>query len=98
MLARLPLLREAAAQAGRPVPPISARVQVYFGDPPPGHTPAAIHGTPETIRRTIDEWAAIGLDELAIDLDETDAERAVRKMERLHEEVLAARSPVAASD
>ena len=91
MLARLPVLRDAAAAAGRPVPPISARVQLYFGDPPPGHTAAAIHGTPEEIRRTIDEWDALGLDELAIDIDETDADLAVRKLERLHEEVLADR-------
>ena len=97
MLARLPLLRDAAAAAGRPVPPISARVQIYFGDPPPGHTPAAIHGTPDDIRRTIDEWETIGLDELAIDIDETDADRGVRKLERLHQEVLAGRPGVAAS-
>ena len=88
MAARLPVLRAAAEAAGRPMPPISARVQVYFGSPPTGHTPAAIHGTISDIGRVIDEWWALGLDELLIDLDETDPDRAVAKLERLQAEVL----------
>ena len=95
LAARLPILRAAAESAGRPVPPTSARAQVYFGPPPPGATPAALHGTPEEIGRVIDEWAALGLDELALDIDETDAERGVAKMERLHREVLEPRLAVA---
>jgi len=91
MAERLPTLRAAAEAAGRPVPSISARAQVYFGPPPPGHTPAAIHGSPEEIAGVIDAWAAIGLDELFLDMDETDADRAVTKLERLHREVLADR-------
>ena len=92
LAARLPILREAAAQAGRPMPPTSARAQVYFGPPPLGATPAALHGTPEEISRVVDEWEATGLDELALDVDETDAQRAVTKMERLHLEVLEPRT------
>jgi len=92
MLARLPLLRSAAEAAGRPLPPLSARAQVYFGPPPPGHTAAAIHGTPEEIGRVVDAWIALGLDELLIDVDETDPDRAVAKMERLHAEVLDGRT------
>ena len=88
MAARLPLLRAAAAEAGRAMPPISARAPVYFGSPPPGATAAAIHGTPEEIARVVDGWREIGLDELAIDLDETDTERAMAKLQRIHEEVL----------
>lgn len=91
MAARLPALCAAADATGRPVPPVSARVQVYFGPPPPDATAAALHGTPEDIGRVIDDWEALGLDELALDLDETDAGRAVAKMERLHAEVLAPR-------
>jgi probable F420-dependent oxidoreductase len=91
MAARLPVLRAAAEAAGRPTPPTSARAQVYFGPPPRDATPAAIHGTPDDIGRVIDEWEALGLDELALDLDETDTDRAIAKMERLHAEVLAAR-------
>ncbi len=91
MAERLPTLRAAATAAARPVPPISARAQVYFGPPPPDHTPAAIHGSPEEIASVIDEWAAIRLDELFLDMDETDADLAVAKMERLHREVLASR-------
>jgi probable F420-dependent oxidoreductase len=95
MAARLPLLRQAAEGAGRPVPPTSARAQVYFGPPPAGHTAAAIHGTAEEIGRVVDAWVAVGLDELLVDLDETDAARAVAKMERLHAEVLAPRVELA---
>ena len=95
MAARLPLLRAAAEAAGRPSPRISARAQVYFGDPPPGATAAAIHGTPMEIGRVVDEWIALGLDELLIDIDETNPERAVAKMERLQAEVLASRMPAA---
>jgi probable F420-dependent oxidoreductase len=96
MAARLPRLRAAAEAAGRPVPPISARAQVYFGAPPEGATAAAIHGTPEEMGRVVDAWLAVGLDELAIDLDETDADRSVAKMERFHAEVLAPRIASAA--
>lgn len=92
LAARLPVLRAAAEAAGRPVPPTSARAQVYFGAPPPGATAAAIHGTPEAIGHVLDEWEALGLDELALDMDETHADRAVAKLERLDREVLAPRA------
>jgi probable F420-dependent oxidoreductase len=95
MSARLPLLRAAAEEAGRPTPRISARAQVYFGPPPARHTAAAIHGTTDQIARAIDEWIGLGLDELLLDLDETDAAASVAKMERLHAEVLASRMPAA---
>ncbi|HYH94054.1 MAG TPA: TIGR03619 family F420-dependent LLM class oxidoreductase, partial [Candidatus Saccharimonadales bacterium] len=91
MAARLPILREAAEGAGRPMPPISARAQVYFGPPPGGATPAALHGDAASIGRVIDEWDDLGLDELALDFDENDADRLVAKMERLEREVLAPR-------
>jgi probable F420-dependent oxidoreductase len=91
MAARLPILRAAAEAAGRPVPRLSARVPIYFGPPPQGHTAAAIHGSVEEIGRVVDDWIALGLDELLIDLDETDPDRAVRKLERIHVEVLAPR-------
>lgn len=93
MAQRLPLLRAAAEAAGRPMPRLSARAQVYFGPPPAGATAAALHGTPEEIGRVIDEWIALGLDELLLDIDETDPAKGVAKMERLHREVLAPRTP-----
>jgi alkanesulfonate monooxygenase SsuD/methylene tetrahydromethanopterin reductase-like flavin-dependent oxidoreductase (luciferase family) len=97
MAARLPILHAAADAAGRPMPRISARAPIYFGAAPAGATPAAIHGTPEEIGRVVDAWISLGLDELLIDLDETDPERAVAKMERLHADVLRSRMPVAAA-
>lgn len=90
--ARLPLLRASAAEAGRPVPPTSARAQVYFGEPPAGHTPAAMHGSAQDIIRTLDAWEALGLDELAVDVDETDPDRCVAKMERFQREVVEVRA------
>lgn len=91
MAQRLPLLRAAAEEAGRPMPRLSARAQVYFGPPPAGATAAALHGSPEEIGRVIDEWIALGLDELLLDIDETDPDKGVAKMERLQVEVLAPR-------
>ncbi len=88
LAARLPLLRASAAEAGRPVPPVSARVPVFFGDAPAGVTPAAMSGTHEQLIATIDEWDALGVDELAFDMGETDADRAVAKLERFHREIL----------
>jgi hypothetical protein len=65
---------------------------VYFGPAPAGATAATLAGTPEEIGRTLDDWDAVGLDEMAFDMDETDAGRAVAKMERLDREVLARRA------
>jgi hypothetical protein len=73
------------------MPRLSARAQVYFGAPPAGATAAAIHGTPEEMGSVVDEWVALGLDELLIDIDETDPDKGVAKMERIHAEVLAGR-------
>jgi probable F420-dependent oxidoreductase len=98
MAARLPLLDAAAAEVGRPRPWISARVQVYFGDPPEKRTAAAMSGTVDDLRRAVDAWEAIGLDELAIDIDENDAEAGVRKLERFHDEVLAGRGSSSTAD
>jgi len=91
MAARLPLLRAAAEAAGRPVPPTSARAQIYFGPPPADATAAALHGSVDDIAKVLDEWEALGLDELALDIDETDAERGVAKVERIHAELVAPR-------
>jgi probable F420-dependent oxidoreductase len=91
MAARIPVLRAAAQAAGRPVPPTSARAQIYFGPPPADATPAALHGSVEEIAAVLDAWEALGLDELALDIDETDAERGVAKIERIHAELIAPR-------
>lgn len=87
---RLPLLRAAAAEAGRPLPRMLARAPIVFGPPPPGATPATLHGTPGEIRGTIAAWEGIGLETLILDVDEVDADRVVAAMERVDREVLAA--------
>jgi alkanesulfonate monooxygenase SsuD/methylene tetrahydromethanopterin reductase-like flavin-dependent oxidoreductase (luciferase family) len=84
MAARLPVLRAAAKAAGRPVPPTSARAQVSFGPPPADATPAAIHGTPDDSAASSPSgmrWSR----RFALDVDETDTDRAVAKMERSRE-------------
>ena len=75
------------------MPKLSVRAQVYFGPPPAGATAAALHGGPDDIGQVVDQWIDLGLDELLLDIDETDPGRAVAKMERVHAEVLAPRAP-----
>jgi probable F420-dependent oxidoreductase len=89
LAARLPLLRAAAAEAGRPAPRTLARAPLFFETPPPGATPATLHGSPDDMQRTIVAWEGVGLDELILDIDEVDAERVVETMERFDREVLA---------
>jgi probable F420-dependent oxidoreductase len=64
---RIPVLREAADAAGRPMPTLSARVRVVAGgsEPAPddGYT---LRGSPDQIRAGIAEWEALGVTDLAL--------------------------------
>jgi probable F420-dependent oxidoreductase len=65
--ARIPVLREAAEAAGRPMPTLSARVRVVRDSPQPGpDDPYALGGTPDQIRAEIGAWAALGVTDLAL--------------------------------
>jgi probable F420-dependent oxidoreductase len=83
---RLPLLRQAAAAAGRPVPPVSARVRVTFG--PATTASYQMAGTPEQIAGEILGFADQSVSMLAVDFAENDAERCAALVERFDREVV----------
>ena len=66
--ARLPIIQEAAHEAGRPMPTLSARVRVAFDEPPDSSDarPYALRGTAEQMREEIEHWADVGVEQLAI--------------------------------
>lgn len=83
---RIPVIRAAAEEAGRPMPALSARVQVRIGaaDTSDGY---ALRGTPEEVAAEIRVFAGIGLDHLLIVLPELDPEGLTRAAERFMAEV-----------
>jgi probable F420-dependent oxidoreductase len=87
MAVRIPLVRAAAERAGRQTPLLSARVRVAFGAyEEDGY---AIAGTPDQMVSELAAWTELGVDHLAFDFVETDAERSVALIERFDGEVLA---------
>jgi alkanesulfonate monooxygenase SsuD/methylene tetrahydromethanopterin reductase-like flavin-dependent oxidoreductase (luciferase family) len=85
---RIPIIRAAAQEAGRPQPLISARVRVHFG---PTEAPFyMIAGTPEQMIMEVRAFQAVGCGHMAFDFAETNPDEAVRLMERFDSEVLAA--------
>jgi len=85
---RIPIIRAAALEAGRPEPLISARVRVQFG--PNDEMFYKLAGAPEQVIAEIRAFEAVGCGHLAFDFAETDPDVAVRLMERLDRDVLAA--------
>ena len=84
----MPIVRAAAAAAGRPAPQISGRVSVRFdGATGSGY---AMSGNPDEMIAEVRAFAAEGVTELAFAFGETDANRTVAAMERLDRDVLAA--------
>ncbi len=84
---RIPILRAAAAEAGRPMLPLSARVRVDLdGALTSGYR---IDGTPEAMAAEIRRFADLGLEHLAFAFGETAPERVVAAMERFDRDVLA---------
>ncbi|HET7676840.1 MAG TPA: TIGR03619 family F420-dependent LLM class oxidoreductase [Candidatus Limnocylindrales bacterium] len=83
---RLPIVRAAAEAAGRPMPTLSARVRVRFGDPPASGY--ALAGGPEAMRHDVAAFARLGVELLVLVFDETDPGRVVAAMERFDEEVV----------
>jgi probable F420-dependent oxidoreductase len=85
---RVPIIRAAAEEAGRPMPVISARVRVQFG---PNEAPFyMLAGTPEQMIAEIRSFQDVGASHLAFDFAETDPDECVRLMQRFDSEVLAA--------
>lgn len=85
---RVPVVRAAAEEAGRPAPVISSRVRVAFG----AHEGAGymLAGTPEQMADELRHFHAVGAEHLVFDFVDTDPQRHVALMERFDREVLAA--------
>lgn len=82
---RLPLIRAAAAAAGRPMPSLSARVRVQFDD---AKEPSyAMRGSPDDIAADVRAFAALGVEHLALYFETTDPAEIVARAERFAREV-----------
>lgn len=85
---RVPIVRAAAAEAGRPEPVFSARFRVAFGE---HEVPFfMLSGTPEQMIATLREFAALGVSHVAVDFAETNPDVLVPLIERFDSEVRAA--------
>ena len=85
---RVPIVRRAAAEAGRPAPAISGRVSVAFDGPPKAGY--ALQGTPEQMLAEIRAFEAEGVTELGFAFGTTDPEAVAQRMTRFDRDVLAA--------
>lgn len=83
--ARLPILREAAESAGRPMPWLSARVRVEFGDT--ASSGYAMRGSTEEIAREAQAFAELGVTHLALWFATTDPAEVVARAERFQRDV-----------
>jgi probable F420-dependent oxidoreductase len=85
---RIPVIRDAATAAGRPMPVLSARVRVIPGGPAAGPAGGyALRGTPDQIRAGVAEWEAIGVSHLALYFESVEPEAIVRDVDWFVREV-----------
>jgi probable F420-dependent oxidoreductase len=82
---RVPIIREAAAAAGRPMPRLSARISVRFDQS--GGNFYALRGDPEAMVAELQAFADAGVDHVTLAFGETDAERVAAAIERFDREV-----------
>ena len=83
---RIPTIRAAADEAGRPMPRLSARTRVQLdGTAESFYT---MHGSPADVAAEIRAFAAIGVDHVALAFPPRDAEGLTRAVERFVAEVL----------
>jgi alkanesulfonate monooxygenase SsuD/methylene tetrahydromethanopterin reductase-like flavin-dependent oxidoreductase (luciferase family) len=85
---RVPVVKAAAAEAGRPEPRFSARFRVVAG----AHDAPwfALSGTPEQMIATLRDFEALGVSHVAVDFAETDPDKIVRLIEQFDTDVRAA--------
>jgi probable F420-dependent oxidoreductase len=86
---RIPVVRAAAEAAGRPMPPISARVRVAFDEPAvaSGPRPYSMRGSPEEVAAECRAFADLGVEHLALFFKAESPEEFVRGAERFAAEV-----------
>lgn len=82
---RLPVIRNAAEAAGRPMPWLSARVRVESGEASSGY---AMRGSPEAIAAEVRKFADLGVTHLALWFGTTDAEEIATRAERFQRDVV----------
>jgi probable F420-dependent oxidoreductase len=83
---RIPVLREAAAVAGRPMLSLGARVRVVPGER--ADEGYALRGTADEIRAGVAEWEALGVGHLALYFESVEPEAIVRDVEWFAREVV----------
>ena len=85
---RVGIIRQVAAEAGRPEPTFSARVRVAFGE----HDAPfyMVKGNPEEMITEIRAFEALGVSHVAVDFAETDPEHGRDLMERFDRDVASA--------
>jgi probable F420-dependent oxidoreductase len=82
---RIPIIREAAAAAGRAMPKLSGRVRVELAAP--AQSFYTMHGSAEDVAGEIKAFAALGVEHLALAFPPRDAEGLARAVERFFAEV-----------
>jgi probable F420-dependent oxidoreductase len=82
---RIPIIRDAAEAAGRPMPRLSARARIEIGSA--AQSFFTLHGSPEECAAGIREYADLGVDHLALAFTPRDAEGLRREVERFVTEV-----------
>ncbi|HET9852340.1 MAG TPA: TIGR03619 family F420-dependent LLM class oxidoreductase [Candidatus Limnocylindrales bacterium] len=82
---RIPVIRAAAEAAGRPMPRLSARVRVELGAG--AESFYTLHGSAEEVAAGIREYAALGVDHLALAFPPRDGPALAEAMERFVAEV-----------
>lgn len=82
---RIPIIRAAAEAAGRPMPRLSARVRVELGAAPESFF--TLHGSADDVAAGIREYAALGVDHLALAFPPRDGAALVEAVERFVSEV-----------
>jgi alkanesulfonate monooxygenase SsuD/methylene tetrahydromethanopterin reductase-like flavin-dependent oxidoreductase (luciferase family) len=86
---RIPIIRAAAEDAGRPMPALSARVRVAFDEPAHSSTarPYAMRGSAEEIAAEVKAFAELGVEHLAMLFEADSADGIVHAAERFAADV-----------
>lgn len=82
---RIPIIRAAAEATGRPMPRLSARVRLELGAAPESFF--TLHGSADDVAAGIREYAALGVDHLALAFPPRDGAALVEAVERFDSEV-----------
>lgn len=86
LAARIPIIREAAESAGRPMPRLSGRARLELGAE--AQSFYTMHGSPADVAGEIRAFAALGVDHLALAFPPRDAAGLTRDVQRFFAEVV----------